>query len=57
MGEQDLSYVTVDFLDTNLKSQSSHHVNVSDDGSFVVTTDWMFETSGKYEISKSTREN
>uniref|UniRef100_A0A3Q1IV35 Polycystic kidney disease 1b n=1 Tax=Anabas testudineus TaxID=64144 RepID=A0A3Q1IV35_ANATE len=51
VGGQDLTCVTVDFLDTTLKSQSSHLVNVLDDGSFVVTSDWIFETSGKYEIS------
>lgn len=57
MGGQDLTCVTVDFLDTTLKSQSSHLVNVLDDGSFVVTSDWIFETSGKYEICRPTRDN
>uniref|UniRef100_A0A3B4XJB1 Polycystin 1 like 1, transient receptor potential channel interacting n=1 Tax=Seriola lalandi dorsalis TaxID=1841481 RepID=A0A3B4XJB1_SERLL len=37
--------------------QSSHHVSLLDDGSFVVSSDWILETPGKYEISKSTKEN
>lgn len=52
MGRQDLAYVIVDFLDTTTASQSSHLVNVLDDGSFVVASDCIFEYPGIYEISK-----
>lgn len=54
---QDLSYVTVEFLDTTPKGQSSHHVSLLDDGSFERSFDWILETPGKYEISKQTSEN
>ncbi|GLD54853.1 polycystic kidney disease 1 like 1-like protein [Lates japonicus] len=50
---QDLSYVTVEFLDTTPKGQSSHHVSLLDDGSFVMLSDWILETPGKYEINVS----
>lgn len=32
-------------------------VNVMDDGSFTVSSDWILNVAGKYEISKFTREN
>ncbi|XP_037613525.1 polycystic kidney disease 1 like 1 [Sebastes umbrosus] len=50
---QDLSYVTVEFQETTPEGQSSHHVNVLDDGSFVVSSDWILETPGKYELNVS----
>ncbi|XP_050922890.1 LOW QUALITY PROTEIN: polycystic kidney disease 1 like 1 [Lates calcarifer] len=50
---QDLSHVTVEFLDTTPKGQSSHHVSLLDDGSFVMLSDWILETPGKYEINVS----
>ncbi|XP_069369205.1 polycystin-1-like protein 1 [Paralichthys olivaceus] len=48
---RDLSFVSVEFLDTSAKGQSSHHVSILDDGSFFVSTDWILETPGKYEIN------
>lgn len=57
LGGQDLSYVTVEIQETTRKGQSSHHVNVLDDGSFVVLSDWILETPGKYELSESPRAN
>lgn len=54
---QDLSFVTVEFLDTAPKGQSSHHVSVLEDGSFFVSSEWSLETPGEYEISESTRKN
>lgn len=57
LGEKSLSYVTVEFLGTTTAGQSSHHVNVLDDGSFAVSSDWILETSGKHEISKAARAN
>ncbi|XP_044033057.1 polycystic kidney disease 1 like 1 [Siniperca chuatsi] len=53
LGGQDLSYVTVEFQETTPKGQSSHHVKVLDDGSFVVSSDWILETPGKYELNVS----
>ncbi|XP_035510575.1 polycystic kidney disease 1 like 1 [Morone saxatilis] len=50
---QDLSYVTVEFQETTPKGQSSHHVSVLDDGSFVVSFDWILETPGIYELNVS----
>ncbi|XP_034428976.1 uncharacterized protein LOC117754259 [Hippoglossus hippoglossus] len=47
----DLSFVSVEFLDMTAKGQSSHHVSVLDDGSFSVSTHWILETPGKYEIN------
>uniref|UniRef100_A0A8C2ZWB2 Polycystic kidney disease 1b n=1 Tax=Cyclopterus lumpus TaxID=8103 RepID=A0A8C2ZWB2_CYCLU len=35
LGEQDFSYVTVEFQEMTPKGQSSHNVNVLDDGSFL----------------------
>lgn len=55
VGVEDLSYVTVEFQKTTPKGQSSHHVNVSDDGSFVVSSNWILETPGKYVLSKLKR--
>ncbi len=49
---QDLSHVTVEFQETTPKGQSSHRVDVLGDGSFVVSSDWILETPGKYELSK-----
>ncbi|XP_047185931.1 uncharacterized protein LOC124849765 [Scophthalmus maximus] len=50
---QDLSFVTVEFLDTAPKGQSSHHVSVLEDGSFFVSSEWSLETPGEYEINVS----
>ncbi|XP_070709442.1 polycystin-1-like protein 1 [Pempheris klunzingeri] len=50
---QDLSYVTVEFHETTPEGQSSRRVSVSDDGSFVLTSDWILETPGKYELNVS----
>lgn len=55
MGGLDLSYVRIHFMDT--RGQSSHLVNVLDDGSFALASDWIVETPGKYETSQSAREN
>lgn len=57
VGEMSLSYVTVEFLGTTTVGQSSHHVNVLDDGSFTMSSDWILETSGKHEISEAARAN
>ncbi|XP_068438427.1 polycystin-1-like protein 1 [Clinocottus analis] len=53
LGEQELSYVTVEFQESTLKGQSSHHVSVLDDGSFVLSSDWILKTPGKYELTSS----
>ncbi|XP_073344382.1 polycystin-1-like protein 1 [Pagrus major] len=50
---QDFSYVTVEIQETTRKGQSSHRVNVPADGSFVVSSDWILETPGKYELNVS----
>ncbi|KAM6908104.1 polycystin-1-like protein 1 [Lycodopsis pacificus] len=50
LADQDLSYVTVEFQETTHKG---HHVNVSHDGSFFVSSDWILETPGKYELDVS----
>ncbi|XP_045922035.1 polycystic kidney disease 1 like 1 [Micropterus dolomieu] len=50
---QDLSHVTVEFQETTPRGQSSHRVNLLDDGSFVVSSDWILETPGKYELNVS----
>lgn len=57
LGRQDLSYVTVEIQETTHKGQSSHHVSVLDDGSFVVSSDWILKTPGKHELSESARTN
>uniref|UniRef100_A0A3Q2XGK1 Polycystin 1 like 1, transient receptor potential channel interacting n=1 Tax=Haplochromis burtoni TaxID=8153 RepID=A0A3Q2XGK1_HAPBU len=51
LSSQALTYVTVESLGMTLK------VNVTDDGSFTVSSDWILNVAGKYEISKFTREN
>ncbi|XP_034416623.1 polycystic kidney disease 1 like 1 [Cyclopterus lumpus] len=53
LGEQDFSYVTVEFQEMTPKGQSSHNVNVLDDGSFLVSSDWNLKTPGKYELTVS----
>ncbi|CAK6980027.1 polycystic kidney disease 1 like 1, partial [Scomber scombrus] len=53
VGETSLSHVTVDFSGMTTAGQSSHHVNVLDDGSFALSSDWILETSGKHEINVS----
>ncbi|KAK9527852.1 hypothetical protein VZT92_014377 [Zoarces viviparus] len=50
LADQDLSYVTVEFQETTHKG---HRVNVSHDGSFFVSSDWILETPGKYELDVS----
>lgn len=50
----DFSYVTVEVGETTLRGQSSQRVSVLDDGSFVVSSRWILETPGKYELSEST---
>lgn len=54
LGGLDLSYVTINIQDMTYKGQSSHHVSVLDDGSFSVSSDWILETPGELELSKST---
>ncbi|XP_072234365.1 polycystin-1-like protein 1 [Leuresthes tenuis] len=49
-GRKDLSHVTVEFVGKIPKGQSSLDVNVSDVGSFAVSSDWLLETPGKYDI-------
>uniref|UniRef100_I3KAI3 Polycystic kidney disease 1b n=1 Tax=Oreochromis niloticus TaxID=8128 RepID=I3KAI3_ORENI len=51
LSSQALFYVTVESLGMTLK------VNVTDDGSFTVSSDWILNVAGKYEISKFTREH
>ncbi|KAM9337218.1 polycystin-1-like protein 1 [Symphorus nematophorus] len=53
VGGQDLSYVTVEIREATHKGQSSHHVGVLGDGSFVVLFDWILDTPGKYELNVS----
>ncbi|XP_028425777.1 polycystic kidney disease 1 like 1 [Perca flavescens] len=53
LGGKDLSYVDVEFQETSPKGQSSQRVNVLDDGSFLVSSDWILETPGKYELNVS----
>ncbi|KAM8822788.1 polycystin-1-like protein 1 [Spinachia spinachia] len=53
LGERDLSYVTVEFGNTTPSGQSSHRVNVLDDGSFVGSSVWIFATPGKYQLNVS----
>ncbi|XP_008299033.1 polycystic kidney disease 1 like 1 [Stegastes partitus] len=50
LGGQDLSYVSVELLETTSKGQSSARVSVLDDGSFTASFDWIFKNPGKYEI-------
>lgn len=52
---QDFSYVTVEIQETTHKGQSSRRVNVPADGSFVVSSRWILETPGKYELGESAR--
>ncbi|KAL6097956.1 pkd1l1 [Pungitius sinensis] len=53
LGERDLSYVTVEFQKTTPTGQSSHRVNVLDDGSFVVSSDGILATPGEYQLNVS----
>uniref|UniRef100_A0AAQ4P3R6 Polycystic kidney disease 1b n=1 Tax=Gasterosteus aculeatus aculeatus TaxID=481459 RepID=A0AAQ4P3R6_GASAC len=53
LGEQDLSYVTVEFRETTSTGQRSRPVNVLHDGSFVVSSDWILPTPGKYQLNVS----
>ncbi|XP_070784659.1 polycystin-1-like protein 1 [Enoplosus armatus] len=53
LGGKDLAYVTVEFQERTPKGQSSHHVSVLDDGSFIVSCGWILETPGKHEINVS----
>ncbi|KAA8580858.1 hypothetical protein FQN60_013816 [Etheostoma spectabile] len=53
LGGQDLAYVDVEFQEMSPKGQSSHQVKVLDDGSFLLSTDWILETPGKYELNVS----
>ncbi|KAG8009400.1 Polycystic kidney disease 1 like 1 [Nibea albiflora] len=53
LGGRDFSYVTVEIQETIHKGQRSHRVTVLDDGSFVVSSDWILETPGKYELNVS----
>nr|XP_046227980.1 uncharacterized protein LOC124049909 [Scatophagus argus] len=53
LGGQDFSYVTVEIQELTQKGQSSHHVSVLNNGSFAVSSDWILETPGKYELNVS----
>ncbi|XP_055086265.1 polycystic kidney disease 1 like 1 [Periophthalmus magnuspinnatus] len=50
LGRQDFSDVTVEFLGMTPKGQSSLHVNILDQGSFNVSSNWSLEAPGTYEI-------
>ncbi|KAM8731306.1 polycystin-1-like protein 1 isoform 4-T4 [Acanthopagrus schlegelii] len=47
---QDFSYVTVEIQETTHKGQSSQRVSVPADGSFVVSSHWILEAPGNYEL-------
>ncbi|XP_034562845.1 polycystic kidney disease 1 like 1 [Notolabrus celidotus] len=50
-GGQELSFVSVEFEEPTPKGQSSQHVSVFDDGSFGCSSDWIFDTPGKYKLN------